>query len=154
MTRLALVVSTVFYCGYAPVAPGTAGSIMGLAVFALLRRSGSAGTELAAIALLFGVGVWAATSTERHFGRHDPGEIVIDEVVGMLVTLALVPVNGLGVLAGFLLFRLFDVVKPYPARSLERLPNGWGVMADDVMAGAYAHTLLRVIVWLWPGAAA
>jgi phosphatidylglycerophosphatase A len=87
---------------------------------------------------------------ERYFGRIDAGPIVIDEVVGMLITLAFIPVGWSGSLAGFVLFRLFDVIKPYPAGRLERLHGGWGVMADDAMAAVYANLALRLVRWLLP----
>jgi phosphatidylglycerophosphatase A len=154
VTRLALVVATGCYCGYAPVAPGTAGSALGLVVWVAIRALGSPVAEIAALVVLAGVGVWAASVTERHVSRTDPGIIVIDEVVGMLVTVALLPIGVGGALAGFLLFRLFDIIKPYPAAACERLPGGWGVMADDVVAGLYAHLVLRSGLWLlatWGG---
>ena len=96
------------------------------------------------------VGIWAASKAERYFGRSDPGQIVIDEVAGMLMTLATIPVGFVGALTGFLLFRIFDVIKPWPAGDLERLHGGLGVMADDVMAGIYAHLSLRLMIWIAP----
>ena len=81
------------------------------------------------------LGSWSGTVAERHFGTTDPGQVVIDEVMGMLITLFLNPVGWTGALAGFLLFRIADVIKPFPANRLERLPGGIGVMADDAMAG-------------------
>ena len=95
--------------------------------------------------MLFALGVWAGTTAERYFGGIDPGPVVIDEVVGMLITLAFIPVGWSGALAGFLLFRMFDVIKPYPAGRFERLHGGLGVMADDAMAAVYANMSLRVI---------
>jgi phosphatidylglycerophosphatase A len=83
-------------------------------------------------------------------GRKDPGIVVIDEVVGMWVSLLLLPFTPGTALAGFLLFRVMDVIKPWPARDLEHLPEGWGIMTDDVMAGLYANLLLRVGLVVWP----
>ena len=100
---------------------------------------------------MFAVGVWAGTTAERYFGGIDPGPVIIDEVLGMLVTLAFIPVGLSGAIAGFLLFRIFDVAKPYPAGRLERLHGGLGVMADDAMAAVYANLSLRVVIWLLPG---
>jgi phosphatidylglycerophosphatase A len=95
--------------------------------------------------------VWAGTTAERYFGGVDPGPIVMDEVVGMLITLAFIPnVGWSGALAGFVLFRLFDVIKPYPARRFEQLHGGLGVMADDAMAAIYANLSLRGLMWLIP----
>ena len=150
MTRLAVFIATVAYCGYFPIAPGTVGSVVGLVLYALVWWSGNPIVESALIVVLFAAGVWAGTTAERYFGGIDPGPVVIDEVVGMLITLAFIPVGWSGALAGFFLFRVFDVVKPYPARALERLHGGLGVMADDAMAAVYANVSLRLVMWLVP----
>lgn len=144
MSRFGVMVATVAGVGYAPVAPGTFGSAAGLALWWLLPSA--AFLQSGVILALFALGVWAATQAERHFGRADPGAVVIDEVLGTLVTLFLNPVGPWGALVGFLLFRLFDVVKPFPARQFERLPGGLGIMADDGMAGIYANLTLRVLL--------
>ena len=102
MTRLAVFVATVGYCGYFPVAPGTVGSAAGLLVYAIVWAAGSPLLEAGLILGLFAAGVWAGTTAERYFGGIDPGPIVIDEVVGMLVTLAFIPVGWSGAAAGFL----------------------------------------------------
>ncbi|HEY7057910.1 MAG TPA: phosphatidylglycerophosphatase A, partial [Vicinamibacterales bacterium] len=107
--------------------------------------------EIALIAVTFAAGIWSATLAERHLGGTDPGPVVIDEVLGMLVTLAFIPVGWSGALVGFLLFRALDVVKPYPANRFERLHGGLGIMADDAMAGVYANLCLRLLIWLLPG---
>jgi len=151
LRRLGVFVATGAFVGYAPVAPGTFGSALGLAVLFVVRYLQSPLAEGTALVLLAGVGVWSASEAERHFGRTDPGYIVIDEVVGMLVTLAFLPVTAIGILVAFLLFRLFDVVKPWPARRFERLHGGLGVMLDDVMAGIYAHLVMWGVVRLLPG---
>lgn len=150
MTRLAVLLATAAYSGYFPIAPGTAGSLVGLLLFAGLRTLGRPVPELLAIVLLFLAGTWAATVAERHFGREDPGPVVVDEVVGMLVTLAFIPVSITGAMAGFLTFRVFDVIKPWPANRLEHLGGGLGIMADDLMAGVYAHLVVRALCWLTP----
>lgn len=150
MTRLAVFVATAAYAGYFPVAPGTVGSAAGLLVYGLVWWTGSPLVEAGLIAVLFAIGVWAGTIAERYFGGIDPGPIVLDEVVGMLITLAFVPVSPSGALAGFFLFRLFDVIKPFPARRLESLHGGLGVMADDAMAAVYANIALRALLWMAP----
>jgi phosphatidylglycerophosphatase A len=151
MCRLALFISTCGYLGYAPVAPGTFGSAAGLVVFYLVRMADSVTVELAAIAVLFAVGVWAGTIAEHHFGGVDPGPIVLDEVVGMLITLCLLPVNGTGAFVGFLVFRILDVVKPFPSARFEKLPGGLGVMADDGMAAIYGNLAMRGMIAVAPG---
>jgi len=150
VTRVAVFIATVGYTGYFPFAPGTIGSLAGLAAYLLVWWSQSLVVEMALIAALFGAGVWAGTIAERYFGGIDPGPIVVDEVVGMLITLALVPVGVSGAIAGFVLFRVFDVIKPWPARRLERLHGGLGVMADDAMAAVYANLSLRLLMWMLP----
>src|SRR4051812_18351421 len=118
MRRLAVFVCSFGYVGFFPVAPGTAGSAAGVAVWWLLRRFNAyafaAQWDLLLIFGLFAAGVWLGASAERALGSIDPGPVVIDEVMGMLLTLALVPVNWLGVLVGFVMFRALDIKKPYP----------------------------------------
>jgi phosphatidylglycerophosphatase A len=141
---IALAFATGFGVGYVPVAPGTFGSLLGLAVWTAV--SGSLAGQVLLIVLLFGIGGWSAGAAERKLQADDPGPVVIDEVLGMLVTLFLNPVGWGGALLAFLLFRFFDVVKPYPADRLERLHGGFGVMADDVMAAVYANIGLRLLL--------
>ena len=148
MRRLGLFIATCGYLGYAPVAPGTFGSAAGLVVFAAVRSSGSTAVEAAVIVLLFLVGVWSGTQAEHHFGNVDPGPVVMDEVVGMLITLAFLPVNWTGAIVGFLVFRVLDVLKPWPAAGFERIPGGLGVMADDGMAAVYANLALRAALYI------
>lgn len=150
MKQLALLVASFGYVGYFPIAPGTAGSLAALALFAFIRWVGWPAFELGAIVAVFAIGVWAASGTEVALGRKDPGVVVIDEVLGMLITLAWLPVSIAGVFLGFLIFRVLDVIKPYPAAQLEHLHGGIGIMADDAVAGLYSHLLLRVCIWLVP----
>lgn len=148
MRTLALAVATCLGVGYAPVAPGTFGSAAGLLLWALLPAHAAA--PLVVIAVVFAVGTWAAGVAERHQGATDPGIVVVDEVLGMLVTLVLNPVGWPGAVLGFLLFRVFDVLKPYPANRLERLHGGLGIMSDDAMAGVYANMVLRLALAVVP----
>lgn len=150
MKRFSVFVASFGYVGYFPFAPGTAGSLAALALFAFIRWIGVPMVELGAIVAVFAIGVWSASGTEAALGRKDPGIVVIDEVLGMLITLALLPVSIPGVMAGFLLFRVFDVIKPYPAAQLEHLHGGLGIMADDAVAGLYAYLVLRLLMWTVP----
>jgi phosphatidylglycerophosphatase A len=136
-----LALATVFGVGYVPLAPGTFGSAAGLLVWWLLPASAAA--QAIAIVALFVIGSWSSGVAEQHFGGTDPSHAVIDEVMGMVITLFLNPVGIRGAIGGFLLFRLADVIKPFPANRLEALPGGVGVMADDAMAGVYANLALR-----------
>ncbi len=146
---LARLVATGLGSGYSPVAPGTAGSLVGLALYWPLARLAPAWVVLAIVVLFF-VGVAAASSVARHAGLHDPGIVVVDEVIGMWITLVFLPFTPFTAILGFLLFRVMDIVKPPPARGFERFPGGWGIMADDVMAGIYANLVLRLAVWAMP----
>ena len=150
MHRLGLLLATCGYIGYVPYAPGTFGSAVGLAVFYAVRATGSISVELAAIVVVFAIGIWSATVAEHHFGGIDPGPVVIDEVAGILITLALLPVNIWGALVGFVVFRILDVVKPWPAARFETLPGGLGVMADDGMAAIYGNLIMRGLLLVAP----
>jgi phosphatidylglycerophosphatase A len=142
----ALIVATVFGVGYVPFAPGTFGSLAGLLLWAAVPADPL--SQGVAIVAIFVIGSWSGNVAERHFARTDPGQVVIDEVLGMLITLYFIPVGWPGALAGFLLFRAADIVKPYPANRLEKLHGGVGVMADDAMAAVYANLTLRGVVAL------
>jgi phosphatidylglycerophosphatase A len=148
--RIGVFFATCSYIGYAPVAPGTFGSAAGLAVFAAVRASGSTFVEVAVMVGLFAIGIWSAAAAERHFDRVDPSYVVIDEVAGMLITLAFLPVTFTGAIVGFVMFRALDVIKPWPSGRFEKLPGGLGVMADDGMAGIYGNLLMRVLIWMLP----
>jgi len=140
MNRL---VATFLGVGYSPVAPGTAGTLAALPLYLLLRKL-SLPRYILGIIVLTGLGISAASRVESLWGK-DPGRVVIDEVVGFLVTLVSRPRGLRDVLLGFVLFRFFDVVKPPPARNLEALPGGFGIMADDVAAGLMSALVLAGI---------
>lgn len=146
--RALLLLATGLGAGKIPFAPGTLGSLVGLAPVWLLARL-NCPTAAAVLTVMTLGAVWAAHSAERELGRKDPGCIVIDEIIGMCVTLLCLPLTWYSALIGFLLFRLFDITKPPPLRRLERLlPGGWGVVADDAAAGIMAHLVLRCILAL------
>ena len=143
--RSAALLSTWFGCGYSPIAPGTAGSLAALPIaIALHAYAGFAGWHFLLLAAIgFCPAVWASGVTARATGIEDPGFVVIDEVLGQWIALAGArPFNWKSCLAAFALFRLFDIWKPPPVRQLEALPGGLGIVADDVMAGAYAALVL------------
>ena len=143
-------IATVGFLGYSPVAPGTMGSLAAALVFFLLPSYLSVWPFALGLLLLLVISVWAAhqmaAPKSAAAGKIDPQEVVIDEVMGMAVTLAFVPLDLKIIGLGFLLFRLFDVTKPFPARRMEKLPGGWGIVMDDVVAGIYANVVLRIIL--------
>ncbi len=135
-------IATVGGVGYFPLLPGTAGSVVGLALSWLLR--GDPAHQAIGAAAVAGLGLWCAGPAARAMGKTDPGPIVIDEVAGMMVALAALPVTWELYLIGFVLFRFLDVLKPPPLRQLERLPGSWGIMLDDLAAGLAANLILRL----------
>jgi phosphatidylglycerophosphatase A len=146
---LAVAIATAGGAGYFPFAPGTVGSAVGIVVY-LLSRHLDPGIQIGLFVMVCVVGTWASTIAAAHFGREDPGYVVIDEVAGQLATLLLLDVGLLGALVGFLIFRVLDIIKPWPANKLEALHGGLGIMADDVMAGAYGWVLLWGLVYVFP----
>jgi phosphatidylglycerophosphatase A len=157
--------------GYAPLAPGTFGSAVGVGLYLLLREgiirivysyvpdysltyesveSFRVALMLGVIAIVTALGIWAASRTEKLLARKDPGIVVADEVAGQLITFLFIPLgmslNWWILIAGFLLFRLFDIWKPYPIRRLEALESGLGIMADDILAGVYAAATLTLLL--------
>ncbi len=131
------------WIGYFPVFPGTIGSLIGLGLFILLKDL-TALTYCSFLVLLFGLGVYSSTHAEPFFGQKDAGAIIIDEVHAMLVVPFLLFPSMAWWIAGFIIFRLFDIKKPPPIRSFEKLPGGWGVMMDDLIAALYTVGLLRL----------
>lgn len=127
--------------GYFPVAPGTAGSALAAAVALCLRPWWNPATALALCFVCFLAGVYCTNRATLLWG-HDSGKMVIDEIAGMFLSLAFIPLTWTNLAVAFFIFRLFDIVKPPPARQLERLRAGWGVMADDIAAGAYTAILM------------
>lgn len=141
-TRVAWALATWFGCGYSPLAPGTAGSLGAIPLYLAVAQAGRWGVGLAAACVTAG-GVWAAEAVARNLRKKDPQVVVIDEVAGLLVTMLAfdhVTLTSLG--AGFVVFRLLDALKPGPIRWLEKWPGGWGIVMDDVGAGAVGAALL------------
>ncbi len=143
MRILHYLIATFFGSGYFPKAPGTAGSLAAVVLFWFFPPPLL--SQIALLAALFFVGVWSASYVEKAEGK-DPGKVVIDEVVGQGVALLLVPHQIFYYGIAFILFRIFDIWKPVPVKQLERLPGGWGIMADDVMAGIYANVIIQFIL--------
>ena len=138
-----MALATVLGVGYVPFASGTFGSAAGLLVWAALPASNMA--RGIAVLAVFVAGTWSASVAERYFGRTDPGQVVIDEVLGMMMTLMWNPVGWRGMVIAFLLFRIADIIKPFPANRLEQLHGGLGIMADDAMAAVYANLALQIL---------
>jgi len=144
MRVLAKTLATGFFSGFSPKAPGTIGSLVVLAAYWLAPPLGGIGFGVLLL-VLFPLGVASSTVAEAHYGR-DASVIVIDEMFGMLLTLFALEKNLTIAVAGFLLFRFFDIVKLFPIDTLQKLPKGWGIMMDDVVAGIYSNLLLRVLM--------
>ncbi|MEO8484346.1 MAG: phosphatidylglycerophosphatase A [Acidobacteriota bacterium] len=146
MKRLAVAIATSGGAGFFPFAPGTVGSAVGVGIY-MLTRHWSPVSQVALLAGITLVGTWASHLAAQYFDKEDPGYVVIDEVAGQLVTLLLLNVGFAGAIVGFLLFRVFDIIKPWPARRFEDLPGGIGIMADDLMAGVYGWIVMRGLLF-------
>jgi phosphatidylglycerophosphatase A len=140
-SRIAWTLATWFGCGLVPIAPGTAGTLGAVPLYLAIRGHGPVGVLVVAAAIA-AIGVWASNIVVRESGEKDPQRIVVDEVAGVLVALAAAPPTWGRVILGIVLFRIFDVVKPFPARRAERLPAGWGVVVDDLVAGGWTAVVL------------
>ncbi len=146
-----LLLATGFGTGLAPRAPGTAGTVVG--VIAYLALAGLAPTiYLLLLLVLFVLGIWICRHAVRKLGVHDAPSIVFDEIVGILVTLTATPLQWPWIVAGFVLFRFFDILKPWPIIWLDKnVPGGLGIMLDDLVAGLFALALLQSAQWAWIG---
>ena len=141
-----MLIATGFYSGYLPKAPGTWGSLVGLLLFFLLHTL-SLEVYLAVVAGIFVLGTFAAGEAEKIMDRKDPGLVVIDEIVGMLITMIAIPATPLAMGLGFILFRIFDIWKPFPIRLIDqRFHGGLGIMLDDVVAGIYSLIILQLAI--------
>ena len=145
----AVAVATAGGAGFAPKAPGTAGSVVGVLIYLLIEGLNLGAYYLHVIIFFFVVGIWASSRVEHLWG-HDSQRIVIDEVVGQMITFGIAAgryrLPAFYIFLGFGLFRLFDIVKPFPIRRLERFKGGFGVVADDVGAGLYALAVLTLVL--------
>jgi phosphatidylglycerophosphatase A len=150
MNRFFLVLATGFGVGYSPVAPGTLGTLIAIPVYYFLSAIPSPIYEITLIGFFF-LSVWISENAEIFFGKKDDQRIVIDEMMGFLITMLWVPKTILFVTIGFFLFRLFDILKPFPIRRLERgLKGGFGVVLDDVIAGVYVNIILHLVGRIYP----
>ena len=145
---LALAIAT-WGVGYLPLAPGTYGSLVSVAIFLLLVQIGT-GPVLLAIVAVTAAGIWAGSRTEEISGRKDPGKVVVDEVAGQLIALLPLAIfvrwSTWAVIVSFILFRFFDIVKPYPADRLQLMHGGMGIMFDDLVAGVYAAVVVLILI--------
>lgn len=148
MTIFIKLFATVFGVGYCPVAPGTVGTIAGAGFYFLMRNMPLPHYIIFVLVFIF-MASWVADIAEEIFTEEDPQKVVIDEVAGFLVTMIGFQFNWILVVAGFILFRIFDIIKPFPIRQLEkRITGGFGIVLDDVLAGVYANIALRLIIWI------
>jgi phosphatidylglycerophosphatase A len=146
MKLAARIYSTFFGLGFVPLAPGTAASLAAAALYKYFMIHWPWHLFIIFIVGVSLTGALAATSYSRELGRKDPRRIVVDEAAGQWLTLVLTPADWVPLAAGLVLFRFFDVLKPFPIHKLEKLPAGWGIMVDDLAAGVYAWIVLRVVL--------
>jgi phosphatidylglycerophosphatase A len=147
--KLALCISTWFSVGLIPKAPGTFGTIAALPLIILIHQWGDF-FEVLFVLLFMPFALWSSDQTGKILGGEDPQVVVVDEVAGFLLALLLLPRSWSVLGLGFILFRLFDIWKPYPIRRVEKIfPGGWGIVLDDLVAGLYANCCLRVILYVF-----
>jgi len=146
--KTAMVLSTWFGTGLVRFAPGTWGTLAGLPLLFLLKDLG-ADLKCLFLSLLTCVAVWAANRCSILVNREDPQIVVIDEVAGIAFATLFLPFSTANIICSVLTFRLFDIIKPFPARQMERLPGGTGIVADDLMAGFYAYLSVRLITYIF-----
>jgi len=145
LNRFFLLVATGFGVGYSPIVPGTLGTLLAIPLYLLLSEIPSPIYELTLIGFFF-LSVWISERAEKFFGKKDDQRIVIDEMMGLFITLLWLEKTLLVIVIGFILFRFFDILKPFPIRHLEkRWKGGYGVVLDDLMAGLYANILLHLL---------
>jgi len=147
-----LLLATGFGVGYSPITPGTLGTLIAIPVFYFLSTIPSPLYEITLVGFFF-LSVWISEKAEAFFRKKDDPRIVIDEIIGFLITMLWVPKTALSIIIGFFLFRFFDIVKPPPIRVMERAKGGFGVVLDDVVAGVYSNIILHIISYftLSPG---
>lgn len=149
MTGLALFFATVGRVGYAPIAPGTFGSAVGVAFYLGMNYlKFDAPMQIVLTLLVVGGGVWAAEVASREFQQEDPSQVVVDEVAGQMVTLVLTGAALTGSIIGFFIFRVLDIIKPFPAGKIERMHGGIGIVGDDVMVAIYGNLILQGVFML------
>jgi len=148
--NLSKFIATFAGVGLFPIAPGTIGSIAGLGVLWAISFASSDFyqilLQLLFLIIFIPIGVIASSAYEKHFGKIDPKEVVVDEVVGIMITLFALPFTWINIIAGFILFRFFDIVKPFPIGKLQNIKGGWGIMADDIAAGIVSAAILRILI--------
>jgi phosphatidylglycerophosphatase A len=140
--------SSGFYSGYCPVAPGTVGTIIAIPLHIVISRLSAPSYGIALVVFIV-LSWWLSRAAEAVFLEKDSRRIVVDEMAGFLVTMGFLPPVPVYLVTGFILFRFFDIVKPFPIRRLESLEGGFGVVADDLMAGVYSHLALRIAILLF-----
>jgi phosphatidylglycerophosphatase A len=146
MKALPRILATFFGVGFCPIAPGTAASFVTALLYLFVLSGLSWPAQALIIVALFLVGVPAASRYSAELGQNDPGRVVIDEACGQLIALFMLSPDPVSVASAFFLFRIFDIIKPYPIKKLERFPRGWGIMADDVGAGLASALVLRLVL--------
>ncbi len=142
-------ISSFFYFGYSPIAPGTVGTLGGVFIYGVEKYFHlNIKIELFVIFLIFILGVFVSFEAEKILNKKDPSEVVIDEVMGFLITLFMIPFSWMALVVGFILNRILDIWKPFPARQSQALSGGWGIMVDDFISSVYSNLLLRLVLWV------
>ena len=148
LLRFVILLAAGFGAGFSPVVPGTMGTLVAIPIYYFISSISTPLYEVT-LATFFFLSSWIAGQAERHWDKKDDRRIVIDEIMGFLVTMLWVPKSLFFIIAGFILFRFFDILKPFPIRHLERVKSGYGVVLDDILAGIYSNIILHMILRFW-----
>lgn len=140
-------IATGFYSGYSPIIPGTVGSAVAVIIYLGLHYLPWIPYAITLVGLT-AIAIWSADITELEFGEKDSGKIVIDEILGYLIAMFLIPFRVKYIIIGFILFRIFDIIKPYPIRWLQNLAGGLGIVADNCVAGIYTNLLIKLALFI------
>lgn len=153
MRWISVIVASVFGAGYSPIAPGTVGAMAGCLILWIGKDSLVLSTYpnpwlfLGLIIAVTLIGIWSTNQLEKHWGK-DPSKVVVDELIGVWITMIMVPFTWMNLLLAFGLFRFFDIAKPLGIRNMEKMSRGVGVMADDILAGIYSNLVLQIIIFI------
>ena len=144
--KIALTLATVLYAGYIPKIPGTMGSLAAILFWALLMWCKiPQNVYLILLLIIIILGIIASTISEKIIGKTDPGQIVIDEFAGILITMFTIPFSLKYAIIGFIIFRIYDILKPFPINIIQKLPKGYGIMFDDILAGFFSFIILKAL---------
>ncbi len=144
--KVKLIVSTFFFVGYCPIAPGTAGTAAGIPLYLLVSLYASPLVYIVVTTFIAGLAVWASDFAEEYYAHKDPSQVVIDEIAGFMLAMLFIEPSLFTVVLAFVIFRILDIIKIPPARTVEKLKGGAGIVADDLVSGFYTNIVMQLVL--------